>query len=154
MLLRGSSNFCLCTTWFLDLDYLVGFNRAWLHKEPKVSVLQANAQLAQKGDCWTWNQRLIRGPGSIQGVTLCCWNFLFSHSLWCQYWDYCKFRLVCEKLYWHSHFVFPPHRKLRHQPDDTNNLWKYKLSILYAFYSASQIVFDRVKIHLRNLHNK
>ena len=34
-----------------------------LYKEAKVSVLQANAQLAQKGECW--NQRSIRGPGSI-----------------------------------------------------------------------------------------
>ena len=33
--------------------------------EPKVSVLQANAQLTQKGECWTWNQRLIRGLGLI-----------------------------------------------------------------------------------------
>ena len=28
-------------------------------------VLKANAKLAQKGECWTWNQRLIRGLGSI-----------------------------------------------------------------------------------------
>ena len=25
----------------------------------------ASATLAQKGECWTWNQRLIKGPGSI-----------------------------------------------------------------------------------------
>ena len=34
-------------------------------KEPKVSVLQANAQLVQKGEGWTWHQRFMRGPGSI-----------------------------------------------------------------------------------------
>ena len=33
------------------------------HKEPKVSVLQANAQSAQKGECWTRNQRFMRGLG-------------------------------------------------------------------------------------------
>ena len=33
--------------------------------EPKVSVLQANTQCAQIGEYWTWNQRLIRGLGSI-----------------------------------------------------------------------------------------
>ena len=42
----------------------MGINRAWLYKEPKVSVLQANAQLAQKGECWTWNQRFMSGVGS------------------------------------------------------------------------------------------
>ena len=47
MLLRGSLNFCSYITWFLDLDHLVGIKGAWLYKEPKVSVLQANAQLAQ-----------------------------------------------------------------------------------------------------------
>ena len=36
-----------------------------LYKDPKVSVLQANAQLVQRGYCWTWNQRLIRGLGSV-----------------------------------------------------------------------------------------
>ena len=25
----------------------------------------AHARLVQKGECWTWNQRLIRGLGSI-----------------------------------------------------------------------------------------
>ena len=33
--------------------------------EPKVSVLQVNAQLTQKGESWTWNQKFMRGPGSI-----------------------------------------------------------------------------------------
>ena len=33
----------------LDLDDLVRINRAWLYKEPKVWVLQANAKLVQKG---------------------------------------------------------------------------------------------------------
>ena len=66
----GSLNVCYCTTWFLDLDYLVGINRAWLYKERKSSILQANAKLAKKRECWTWNQRLIRGLGSIPtGVT-------------------------------------------------------------------------------------
>ena len=66
----GSLNVCYCTTWFLDLDYLVGINRARLYKERKSSILQANAKLAKKRECWTWNQRLIRGLGSIPtGVT-------------------------------------------------------------------------------------
>ena len=63
VLLRGSLNFCSCTTWFLDLNDSVGINRAWLQKEPKVSVLHVNPHLAQKGECLTWNQRLIRGLG-------------------------------------------------------------------------------------------
>ena len=45
LLLRRSLNFCSCTTWNLDLDDLRGINRAWLYKEPKVSVLQANVKL-------------------------------------------------------------------------------------------------------------
>ena len=40
-----SLNFCSCTTWSLDLDDLVRIDRAWLYKELKVSVLQANAKL-------------------------------------------------------------------------------------------------------------
>ena len=56
----------------MDLDDLVRINR--------VSVLQANAKLVQKGECWTWNQRLIKGPGSIltEGNILLL-DFLFSH---------------------------------------------------------------------------
>ena len=57
VLCRRSLNFCSCTTWFLDMDDLVRINRTWLHKEPKVSVLHANAKLIKKGECWTWNQR-------------------------------------------------------------------------------------------------
>ena len=45
VLLRRSLNFCSCTTWYLDLSGLRGINRAWLYKEPKVSVLQANVKL-------------------------------------------------------------------------------------------------------------
>ena len=46
--------------------------------EPEVSVLQANAQLAQKEECLTWNERLIRGPSFIlTGLTFCHWIFLF-----------------------------------------------------------------------------
>ena len=44
MLPRRSLNFCSCATWFLDL---------------------ANVKLVQKGECWTWNQRFIRGLGSL-----------------------------------------------------------------------------------------
>ena len=44
----------------------------------KASILQANAKLAQKGECWTWNQR--SGVQSSLGVTFCYWNFLFSRS--------------------------------------------------------------------------
>ena len=58
VLLRRSLNFCSCTTWFFNLDDSVKINRTWLYKEPKVSVLQANVNLVQKGECWTWNQRL------------------------------------------------------------------------------------------------
>ena len=47
------------------LNDLVRINRIWLHKEPKVSVLQANAKLVQRGECRTWNQRSNRGLGSI-----------------------------------------------------------------------------------------
>ena len=61
------------------MDDLVGINRAWLYKEPKVSVLQENAQLAQKGECWTWNQKSIRGQGSIlTGGNILSPDFLFS----------------------------------------------------------------------------
>ena len=57
LLLRRSLNFCPCTTWFLDFDHLVGINRAWLYKDPKVSVLQANAPVGfftytQKCQLW------------------------------------------------------------------------------------------------------
>ena len=45
VLLRRSLNFCSCTTWCLDLDDLRRINSAWLYKEPKVSVLQANVKL-------------------------------------------------------------------------------------------------------------
>ena len=55
--LKLHKHFCSCTTWFLDMDDLVRINRTWLHKEPKVSVLHANAKLIEKGECWTWNQR-------------------------------------------------------------------------------------------------
>ena len=50
---KGIFKLLLMHHLFLDFDDLVGINRAWLYKEPKVSVLQANAQLAQKGECWT-----------------------------------------------------------------------------------------------------
>ena len=58
VLLIGSLNFFSCTSWFLNLDDSVRINRAWLYKKPKVSVLQANVNLVQKGECWTWNQKL------------------------------------------------------------------------------------------------
>ena len=60
MLLRRSSNFCSCTTWYLDLDDLRGINRVCLYKESEVSALQANTQLARKWECWIWNQRFIK----------------------------------------------------------------------------------------------
>ena len=49
----------------------------WLYKEPKVSVLQANAQLVQKGKCWTSLEARVQYS---LGVTFCYWNFLFSRS--------------------------------------------------------------------------
>ena len=56
-------------------------NRAWQYKEPKVSVLQTNAKLVQRGEFWTWNQRLIRGLGSIPiGGNILSLEFLFSRS--------------------------------------------------------------------------
>ena len=45
VLLRKSLNFCSCTTLYLDFHDLREINRAWLYKEPKVSVLQANVKL-------------------------------------------------------------------------------------------------------------
>ena len=56
----------------------------WLCKEPKVSVLQANAQLVQKGECWTLNQRFMRGLGSILtgGNILSLDFFCFVVCLW------------------------------------------------------------------------
>ena len=79
VLLIRSLNFCSCTTWFLDLDDSVRFNRAWLYREPKVSVLQANNNLVQNGQCWTWKQGFMIGPGSI--LNICHWNFWFSRSI-------------------------------------------------------------------------
>ena len=49
VLLMRSLNFCSCTTWFLDLDDLVRINRHDHIRSAKVSVLQANAKLVQKG---------------------------------------------------------------------------------------------------------
>ena len=81
VLLMGSLNFCSCITWFLDLDYLVRINRAQPQKDPEVSALLANAQLAKKGEWWTWNQRFMRGPGSIPtGGHILSLDFMFSHS--------------------------------------------------------------------------
>ena len=58
------ANWLPCWTW---IHVQVRINRAllYIYKDPKVSVLQTNTQLAQKGQCWTWNQRLTRGQGSI-----------------------------------------------------------------------------------------
>ena len=61
-----------------NLDGLVGISRAWLYKEAKVPVLQANAHLAQKGECWTWNQKFIRGLYSILTGFNIYWNYLLS----------------------------------------------------------------------------
>ena len=49
-------------------------------KESKVSVLQENAKLPHRGECWTWNQRLIRGSILSGGNILLLDFFLFSHS--------------------------------------------------------------------------
>ena len=60
----------------MGLDNLVGINRVGLYKEPK--VLQVNAQLAQKGECWTWGER--RSEVQVQlslRVTCCYWSFCF-----------------------------------------------------------------------------
>ena len=57
LLLRRSLNFFSSTTWFWDLNDSLRINRTWLYKEPTVPVLQANAKLVQKEECWTWNQR-------------------------------------------------------------------------------------------------
>ena len=80
VLLGRSLNFCSHTTWFLDIDDSVRINRAWLYKDPKVSVFQANVNLLQKGECCTWNQRLWEAWVLFQlGVTLFT-RFLFAHS--------------------------------------------------------------------------
>ena len=48
---------------------------------PKVFVLQANAELVQKGECWTWNQRFMRGLGSIPSRgNILSLDFLFSRG--------------------------------------------------------------------------
>ena len=78
VLVRRSLNFYSCTTWFLDLDGLVKINRAWLFKEPKVSLSQANAKLAQKEECWTWNQRFR--CSRLTGGNILLLDFLFLHS--------------------------------------------------------------------------
>ena len=45
----------------------------------KQEIKVADAKLAQKGECWTWNQRPIRGVGSvITGDNILLLNFLFS----------------------------------------------------------------------------
>ena len=36
-------------------------NKTWLYEESKVSVIQANVHLAQKGECWTWKQKTPNG---------------------------------------------------------------------------------------------
>ena len=67
-------NFCSCTTWFLDLDDLVEINKAWLYKEPNISVLQANVQ---KEECWTCKRSRVQ---CSLGETCFTGFFLFSHS--------------------------------------------------------------------------
>ena len=74
LLLRRSLNFCSCTTWFLDFDDSVRINRAWLYKDPKVSVLQANVKSLG-------NQRVVFYPCHIVRI---CGDFsllLQSHRL-------------------------------------------------------------------------
>ena len=67
---------CLWKTWLRLI------NTAWLYKEPEVSVLQANAQLSQKGECWTWNQRFMRGPGFIPtGINILSLEFFLINPL-------------------------------------------------------------------------
>ena len=39
----------MCKLESIEHDYIRILNRAWLYKDSKVSVLQADAQLAQKG---------------------------------------------------------------------------------------------------------
>ena len=65
VLLRISLNFCSCINEFLHLSYLVRINGTLLYKEPKVSVLQANGNLVQKGENWTWESEVMIGLGSI-----------------------------------------------------------------------------------------
>ena len=52
-------NFYSCTTWFLDLDYLVRINRAWLYNDLKVLDLQANVSLAQLVRHWALQPVII-----------------------------------------------------------------------------------------------
>ena len=74
-----------CQYWHQRLCDSVRINRAWLYKGPKASVLQANVNLVQKGECWTTNQRLwgYERPGLYShwgGVTFFTGFFLFSRS--------------------------------------------------------------------------
>ena len=78
VLLRYSLNFCSWTTLCLDLDDLARINRAWLHKESKVSVVQAIAMLAMKTKCLTWNQR--SSDSVLTGGNILLLDFLFSRS--------------------------------------------------------------------------
>ena len=75
--------------------------------EPKFKDSKVvHAHLAQKGKCLTWNQRFMRGPGTPLRVTFGHWTFLFSRRKACQYWHYCRLRLICEKPeYWQSCIV-------------------------------------------------
>ena len=57
---------------------LVRINRESLYKEPKVSVLQANAQLAQQDKCWTLIQRSRGSIPTGDNILFCI--FLFSCS--------------------------------------------------------------------------
>ena len=53
----------------LHVDDLVRINGAWLLKESEVSVLQANAKVAQKRECQTWNH-MCQVQSSLE-VTFC-----------------------------------------------------------------------------------
>ena len=110
VLLRRSSNFSSCTTWFLDLDDLVRINGAWLYKELKVSVLQANVKLVQKGKYWTWLwEAWLLFP---LGIKFCHLTFFGFHVILTSAVGIWHFRLVCEKLGYcidiKSEFTYPP----------------------------------------------
>ena len=91
-----SLNVCSCTTWFLDLDDLVRISRAWLHKEPKVLVLQPNAKLVQKRECWNWNHR--SRDSILTGSNIVLLEFFYVVLALLAMLCICKKKLVCQSL--------------------------------------------------------
>ena len=60
----------------------------------KSQSYKQNAKLVQKGECWTWNQRLIRGLGSILTgghiLLLEFWNSDANIGIIANFWEFRK----------------------------------------------------------------